>query len=240
MKIGVKIYNEKKFLDYFEDKADFFEVQAIQRYDYDFLKKYKKPFVIHAEHFTQGSNPADETMIKQNLKSLKFAQKLADKTKAKKIIFHPGRIENHDCSKEQSIKFIKGIRDKRILIENLFYKNPVILTPADIKDFMEKTNNKFCFDFSHAIAAANITKVNPYLFIKEFLKLKPAHYHIGGQKINSKVDSHCSFFDKKSDIPIKNFLSLLPSNAEITLEVTKNIKKTEKDLEYVQEIVLGM
>ena len=237
MKIGVKIYKEENFLNYFEDKADFFEVQAIQKYNYDFLKKYKKPFVIHAEHFTQGSNPADKTMVKQNLKSLKFAQKLADETGAKKIIFHPGRIANHNCSKEQSIKFIKDIKDKRILIENLFQDNPVTLTPKDIKDFMEITNHRFCFDFSHAIAAANILKTEPYLFIKDFLKLNPFHYHIGGQKMNSKIDSHFSFFNKKSDIPVKKLLSLIPKDSEITLEVTADIKKTEKDLEYVRKTI---
>ena len=68
MKLGVKTYSDEKFLKYFQDKADFFEIQAIQGRDYSFLKKFSIPFVIHAAHFSQGSNPADKTMTKQNLK----------------------------------------------------------------------------------------------------------------------------------------------------------------------------
>ena len=42
MKIGVKAYYQEDFLDYFIDKADFFEVQGLRGKNYDFLKKYTK------------------------------------------------------------------------------------------------------------------------------------------------------------------------------------------------------
>jgi len=237
MKIGVKTWDSEKFLKHFENQADFFEVQAIQTNDYKFLKKFSKPIVIHAEHFKQGSNPADKTMFKQNLKSINFAIKLADKTNAKKIILHAGAIVNKNCSKQQAIDFIKNIKDKRIIIENLFYNNPVNFNPNDIKEFLKECNCGFCFDISHAIASANIQNLNPYLLIQDFLKLNPSHFHIGGQKMNSRIDSHCSFFNKKSDIPIKKILNLFSKNAEITLETNPDIKKTKKDLEFIKGIV---
>ena len=60
MKLGVKTFFSEEFLDAFADKADFFEVTAIVGNNYDFLKKYSKPIVIHAEHKGFGTNPADK------------------------------------------------------------------------------------------------------------------------------------------------------------------------------------
>ena len=37
MKLGVKIFCDAEFADYFKDKADFLEVMAIQGKDYSFL-----------------------------------------------------------------------------------------------------------------------------------------------------------------------------------------------------------
>ncbi len=237
MKIGVKTYKDEKFLKHFENQADFFEVQAIQKNNYNFLKKFSKPIVIHAEHFKQGSNPADKTMLKQNLKSINFAIKLADKTNAKKIILHSGAIINKNCSKQQSLNFIKKIKDKRIIIENLYMNNSITINPENVKEFLKNTKVGFCFDVSHAIASANIQNLNPHILIQDFLKLKPSHFHIGGQKMNSKIDNHCSFSNPKSDIPLKKILSLYPKNAEITLETTTDIKKTQYDLEFIREII---
>lgn len=238
MKIGVKTFHGKKFLDYFQDKADFFEVQALQKYNHNYLKKYSIPIVIHAEHFSQGSNPADKTMVKQNLKSINFAIKLADKVNAKKIILHPGKIVNENCSKKQSLKFIKNIDDKRIIIENL---TPVFSglckTPFEIKQYLKDAKKGFLFDLSHAFVTANHLSLEPIEIIKKFLKLRPKHFHISGQNKDSKEDQHLSFQNKKANLPYQEILKLYPKNAEITLEVTTNIKKTEYDLEFIRRII---
>jgi len=239
MKLGVKTYSDEKFLEHFKNKADFFEIQAIRRRHYPFihkLKKFTKPIVIHAAHYSQGSNPADKSLYKQTLESLNFAKKLADKTNAKVIVFHPGRLTNKNCSIDNSINFLKENFDKRIHIENLTQIiKSFTTTPDEIKYFLKKTKTKFCFDVNHAIASANNLNKNPMKTIKEFLKLNPTHFHIGGQKINSKKDTHSSF--KKSTIPIKKILSLYPKTAKITLEVTTSIKDTEFDLDYIKKII---
>jgi len=239
MKIGVKTYSDEKFLNHFKDKADFFEIQAIRRRHYPFihkLKKFSKPIVIHAEHYSQGSNPADKNLYKQTLESLNFAKKLANKTNAKIIVFHPGRLTNKNCSIDNSIDFIKQNHDKRIHIENVTQViKSFTTTPKETKYFLEKTKTKFCFDVNHAIASTNKLNKKPMPIIREFLKLKPTHFHIGGQKLNSKKDNHSSF--KKSTIPIKKILSLYPKTATITLEVTTSIKDTEYDLEYIRDVV---
>jgi len=237
MKIGVKTYDNEEFLDYFKDKADFFEVQAIQTNNYDFLKKYSLPIIIHAEHHVNaGINPADKTLINQNLKSINFAIKLADQVNAKKIIFHPGMIRDANCSQEQAINFIKNIPDDRILIENL-PAMPYRLgkTPKELKEFLQKTGKKFCFDLSHAIVTANILKLDKERIIEDFLKLNPVHFHLSGQNWDADTDHHWSF--KDSNIDFKNILKFYPKDAEITLEVTQDIGKNEYDLEYIKEII---
>ena len=65
MKIGVKTFNNPKFLEHFEKDVDFFEVQAIQKNNYSFLKKFSLPIVVHAEHQNFGINISDKS--KENL-----------------------------------------------------------------------------------------------------------------------------------------------------------------------------
>lgn len=243
MKIGVKTYDNEKFLDSFTEIADFFEVQAIQKNDYSFLKKYSIPIVIHAEHYDFGVNYADNSKRDFNMKSINFAIKLADLTNAKKIIVHPGNIEktNSFCSKGNAINFLNEINDKRILIENLPVKenNPLVsslcFSPEQIKEFVNLAGKGFCFDVNHAL----IGKIpGDYGFIRKFVKLNPGHYHIGGQKDNSLTDSHLPLND--SDLNLHKILNQYPKDAEITLETKPNIKDAEKDLEIIKEVVEGL
>ena len=118
MKVGVKTFNNENFLDHFRNKCDFFEVQAIVGNDSSFLKKFKKPFIVHAEHRGFGVNDADSSLHARNLNSFNFARKIADNVKAKHIILHPGIIKNKNCSKEVAVKFFKKIKDKRNCIRN--------------------------------------------------------------------------------------------------------------------------
>ena len=236
MKIGVKTWRSEKFLKHFEKTADFFEVQAIQSENYKFLKKFSKPIVIHAEHSGFGVNPADKTLKKKNLKSINYAIKIADSIDAKKIILHPGFIKNKNCSEQNSIEFIKDLKDKRILIENVVpHNNGLCLTPKQTKNFLKQTNKKFIFDLAHSILTSNYLKKDYEKTIKEFLKLKPKHFHISGQKLKSKKDNHNPL--KKSDLDFKKILKLYPKNAEITLETNPSIKNTEEDIEFIRKII---
>ena len=103
MKLGVKTFNNPLFLEHFKDKADFFEIMAIRINNYNFLKKFQIPMVIHVEHQRFGINIVDKSKYNQNLESINFAKKLADFTNSKKIILHPGIMYNENCSKENSI-----------------------------------------------------------------------------------------------------------------------------------------
>jgi len=236
VKFGVKIYKKEAFLEHFKNQSDFFEIQALQKVNYNFLKKFKQPIVIHAEHQGFGINIANKSKQAKNLKAINFARKLADKTNAKKIIVHPGLIENKNCSEEQSVKLLNKIKDKRIIVESMPLKNNrLCTTPEQTKEFLKKTKTGLCLDLNHSIIAAIRLNKDYIKFLKQFIKLKPKHYHLGGQIIKNKEDhSHKSF--KDSNIPLKKILSILPKSAQVTLEVTTDIEDTEYDLELVKSL----
>ncbi len=241
MKIGVKTFDDEKFLKHFENDADFFEVMAIQKNDYSFLKNFSLPIVIHAEHQGFGINPADISKKELNLKAVNFAREVADMTNAKKIIVHPGAIEkkNPNCSIKNSINFFREINDDRILIENLPGKidsegKRLCQTPHQIRKFINKTKTRFCFDVNHVIQG--FRKFNKkYDFIKRYLKLNPAHYHIGGERFINETREHLSLID--SDLNLKEILKFYPKEAEITLETEVDIKKVESDVEIIKNVL---
>ncbi len=245
MKIGVKTFDSEKFLESFEDRADFFEIMALQRNDYSFLKRFSLPFVIHAEHGRQGTNPADSSKREFNIKSVNFARRIADFTKADKIIVHPGVIEegNKNCSLENAIGFFRGLNDERILVENIFSSESFPLcgrglcdTPYQIKRFLDSTRTGFCFDVNHALLSG--VKLNgDYSFVKGYTDLAPKHYHIGGQKLGGE-DAHRSFMD--SDLDIKKILQYYPHDAEITLETTTDISEVAYDLRIIRKILTDL
>jgi endonuclease IV len=237
MKLGVKTFDNPKFLKYFENKADFFEIMASQKVNYSFLKDFSLPMVIHAEHMGFNMNPADKTKKDINLKSINYAIKIANLANSKKIIFHPGVIENKNCSFEEAVSFINNIQDERIIIENLPLKEESSIslcsTPKNTKKLLKETGKGFCFDVNHSILTSIFLKKNLNYFTKEFLKINPTHFHIGGQKIKFPFKDHLSF--KNSELNIKEILDLYPKNAEITLETETDIKSVDFDLEYIKK-----
>lgn len=238
MKIGLKTFDDEKFLDYFADKVDFFEIMAIESKNYDFMKKYHVPIVVHAQHGGFKINNADKTLQLKNENSVNFAKKIADFTKSNKIVLHPGELSNPDCSLETAILFIKKIKDPRICLENLpnQYKKIKRLgaTPDEMKELLKRTGAKFCFDINHATEAAAGLKKEQIQFLKDFLKLNPDHYHLCGQNLEKGL-SHLDF--ESSNLNLDEIFQILPKNAEITLEVTQDIQKTEKDLETIRRLV---
>jgi len=231
MKIGVKTFDNYNLLKHFKDKINFFEIMAVETNEYDFLKQFKNVEVIHAEHQGFGINPGDKTKQELNKKAIDFAIKLANETNAKKIIIHPGSKRAED-SKEESINFIKKFNDKRIIIENMTYSEGLCFKPEEVKEFLEKTNKKFCLDINHAIESAINLKTDYKEYIKEFINLKPVHYHIGGQNIKLNK-THLSIND--SDFNLKEIFSLIPIDAEITLETTTNIWKIDEDIKIINQ-----
>lgn len=239
MKIGIKAFDDWPFIESLQSKADFVEIMAIEGRDYSFFKNIKIPVIIHMMHNRFGINLSDPTKEEKNISALKFATALADKTNAKKIIVHPGPLENSNCEMDIAERFLKKINDKRVILENhsdyrrLFPKLSFI-EPNEVASFLRKTNKEFCLDINHAISYAIAEKVDYLSFLKEFLKLNPIHFHLGGQKFNP-YQEHLDFSD--SDINLNEIFKILPSDAEVTLEVSKEVDKTAKDIDLIRNIL---
>jgi hypothetical protein len=236
MKIGIKSFDDWPFIESLQNKADFVEIMAIRGRDYSFIKDIKIPVIIHAMHNGLGINPSDPMKDEVNKKAINFAIDLADKTKAIKIIVHPGPLENSNCTMEVSENFLKQFDDKRIILENHAdhrerFPSPSFVTPEQIMPLLKKTKKGFCFDINHAISYALAEKIDISAFLKQFIKLKPAHFHLGGQKFNPYKE-HIDFSD--SDVDLKKVFAILPEDSEITLECLADVKKTEKDIELIR------
>jgi len=236
MKIGIKSYDYVQELEYFKDKADFFEIMAVEGRDYSGFKNFKMPFVIHSQHAIFGINNANKEIYQKNLDSFNYASKVADMLGAKKIVVHPGNIENNNCSENNSINFVKSLKDKRVIIENMPQEKALCHTPEQLKEFVSKAGCGICFDINHAITTAQNLKKDYKEFIKDFVKLKPIHFHLGGHKFTGK--DHLCFAD--SELDLKEILSLLPKDAEITLETSKDIEKTKEDLKIIREVLKNL
>lgn len=231
IKLGVKTFQDKKFLQELEGRADFFEIMAIKGKDYSFLREFSKPIVIHAEHQRFGVNYADNAKCEKNLQSLEFALGVAREYNSQKVIVHAGRLENDGCSIAQAVSLIRSINDERVLIENL-PQNYFCSTPEDIRRFISLSGCSFCFDINHAIQTALSNNLEPYGFIERFIELNPRHYHLGGQKMNSSCIGHKSFRDSEMDM--EKIMKIIPDRAEITLEVTTDVENTKYDVDFVR------
>lgn len=236
MNIGAKTYGDVDFMKKVDNSADFFEIMAIEGKDYSFLKNFSKPIVIHAQHESFGVNNADKTKKIKNLSSISCAIKMADKYKSKKIVLHPGRIDEKNCSEEEAISFINSIKDDRILIENVCYpESNLCLTPESMTRVLKETGKGFCFDINHAIVAAQYLNKDPYSFLEEFSKLKPQLYHLGGQDITLKDKTHLSF--KNSNIDLNKIFKIIKRDIDITLEVTVNPSDTLYDIDFMRKFI---
>ncbi|MDD5700336.1 MAG: TIM barrel protein [Candidatus Nanoarchaeia archaeon] len=236
MKIGVKTFNDPAFLRHFEKDADFFEIMAIEGKDYSFLSEFSKPIIIHAQHHKFGINNSDKTKHQKNSNSIKFARDLANKNQSTKIIVHPGELIDNNCSLQESLSFINSLNDSRTLIENMPHPQKYLCsTPEQMAEYIKETGLGFCFDINHAISAALVVEKDPYSFIEGFVNLKPSHYHLCGHKIKDKDITHLNFVD--SEIDLKKIFSMLPKDAEITLEIPNDVEKTEKDIEMIRSFI---
>jgi sugar phosphate isomerase/epimerase len=237
MKIGVKIFGlkDKKFLDEVIKEADFIETMAIRGGDYSFLKKYQKKIVIHAEHNSFGINPANPLREKENNESINFALKTADLLNAEKIICHPGFLENDKCSEQISIDFFKEIEDERIIIENLplidyygKYIKSLCYNPSSCENFIKKTENGICLDFTHAILSAILLgKKDQNEFVNGYLKMNPRHFHFCDMKL-AKLKDHINLGD--GDLDIEHYKRLIRKDCEVTLETTDNAASVKRDI----------
>jgi len=182
-----------------------------------FWKQFEIPFVIHAPHAKHGMNASIKELEAENIEKIKETFEFANALNAEHIIFHPGTLGDINETVRQFLPFT----DPRFLIENkpgiAFNGNPCLgIEPEEIEFLMEKLGIGFCFDFGHAVCAANLLKREPFKLIEGFLKLKPQMYHLTDGFFTNEMDVHLHYGD--GDFPIGEFLKMIPQNAKITNE----------------------
>lgn len=204
--------------------CSYIELYAVPDSFDSFISVWKNtpvPFVIHAAHYGGGMNLAVPGNWPNNRVLAEEAFRYADVLAADKVIFHTGV----NGTKEETARQIALLGDVRIIIENKPYKGSkgdiicVGSTSDEIEFIMKETDSLFCLDFGHAVSAANSFGTDSVEFVKSFLRLKPAMYHICDGDFNSEYDTHDSF--GKGSYPIKEFLSMLPEAAMITDECSR-------------------
>jgi sugar phosphate isomerase/epimerase len=234
MKIGAKFYHYVEGIESIFDKIDFVEVMAIDNKDYGPFLNSGLPIVIHSQHQIFGVNHADLAKAKRNIDSLNYSIKLANYFGSDTIVVHPGDLKAIDGSLEVSVKTLSEAYDPRLVVENLPYSSQLCNSPQSLEEYLAKINVGFCFDVNHAIHFAESNNLDYLNLTKEFLKFKPRHYHIGGQKLG-KNKSHLAFED--SDIDLVGILSLYSKDARITLETSNDLEKTKKDVDVIRDVI---
>jgi endonuclease IV len=239
MKVGIKIYYpQEDYMKKILEHVDFFEVMAIEAENYEFLKQFDIPFIIHTEHGKFGVNIADPELKERSSKALEFAIKLADMTDARTIIIHPGFVKNGGESEKTSLEFLKNYTDSRIVIENMPIKNDRMRflgnTAEDMARIMRATGFRMNLDVGHSSATASLLGKDHVEFTKSFMGLKPGHYHFSDSKVESGVDMHLHLGE--GNLNLKAFRQMLPKNAWVTIETyTDDFQKQLNDIAFMRD-----
>lgn len=224
---AIRLYDEKVF--------DYIELYVVPD-NLETLSKWKKlniPFIIHNSHFAQGFNLAKREKEKRNREIYEQTKNFADELNAKYIIFHGG-IDGD--IKETAVQ-LAMFNEPRALIEN----KPFVALPNrmggefcrgynidEIKQVIDVANCGFCFDFGHAICAANSLGKDVYKYCEDFLTLKPNMFHLTDlDDINSPYDSHLHL--GTGQLNLKIIFDMIPEKSYITFETIKNSKTDLND-----------
>lgn len=241
LKVGVKFYPEslkRHEMEKVSEKADFIEIMAIRGEDLKWLKDFGIPFTVHCMHFDWGVNPANRNKADFNREALDFARKAADMLDSRLIVAHPGCMENPDCSISDSAAFFRSVEDSRVVIENMPPKTKPVggaeelgRTPEEMKSLMEGSGKGMCLDFGHATASAKPLGMGHLDFIKDFMKLNPAYFHLSDTLVESGQDMHLHL--GKGNMDLKAIKAMIPDGSWVCLETGWGAKagKLLEDLE---------
>lgn len=242
--VGIKIgpQSDLKEFEKTVPYADFIELYGKSGFDYFFVKKYKKPIVVHAPNYSQGINYANSCKEAVNLESLSWAKQTADFFESDKIICHAELIESECCSVENTIDFLKKNFDKRLYIENMPYSSMghqhIGAGPGEIKRIIDETGVKFCLDLSHAAEYAAYVKKDYKKIIDKFLEFNPNHFHLSDSNLDAVFkenfnEVHLNFF--KGNVDLNSIKKLIPENSYVTLETVNIYEEQAKEINFLKE-----
>jgi deoxyribonuclease-4 len=189
------------------------------------------PYMLHCPHSKHDFNLAKKELRGSNAEVFKEVQQFADALNVTKIVVHSGNAG----PLSEAVFQIQQLNEKRILIENkpkygMEGQICVGISPEEISTILKETSlSDFVLDFSHAICAANGNKIDPDQYIRQFISMRPAVFHIGDGLSNGTQDVHYHFGE--GDFDIAKILSYIPENAQVTIETPLNLQNGLKDFE---------
>ena len=245
MKLGLKLWSintdfylqEAKRL-YQEGLFDYIELYVVPN-TIDTIKEWQKlniPFTLHAPHFMHDVNLADSSKEKFNIEIFKQVEGFSDVLNAQYVVVHSGLEGNI----EETIRQLKIIKPKKILIENKPYIAPSKkrqkcrgATIEEINRIIKEIGCGFCLDIGHAICTANSLDKESYSFLAEFNKLNPTCYHLSDNFIESEIDSHMNLGQGSYDF--KRIFDIIDTNKNIAIETKKKNKKNLND--FIEDVI---
>lgn len=238
-------------IDYINDHDDmFFELMAIPESFEETHQFFKdrlnndRPVVIHNAHEAFNFNTGDKSRREANRRMLDESRRFADVFGSEIIIAHAGNGFGKEGHQETVYQF-STFKDERVAIENLPMisdtNNQIMhgLTPEMIKEVQDASGCKFCFDFAHAICAANGLEIDKDEVMQGFADLKPDMYHLCDGDITSGEDVHWHF--GKGTYELDKYLHhFVSSDALVTMETgakPTGIEKWVDDRAYLRALL---
>lgn len=249
MRVGIKQFSDqlglyKEDLIKYKDKYDYIELyvypQAMEFLnDWINLKTaYGIDFTIHAPHFSQQVNLADNSYFDFNKKAYETVNTYAKELDAEYTVVHGGM----DGSVEEIVRQLEIIKPYKMRIENKPYvapRKPDTMvcrgaTVEEIKYIQENYDCGFNLDVGHAFCSAVSQKFDQIEYLKRFLELKPNSYHISDGEYNDRIDIHYHLGD--GDYDWTKIFPLLDKNLNWTLETIT--KKDKNGLDTVMDDII--
>ena len=112
------------------------------------------------------------------------------------------------------------------------------LTPEMIAEIKDASGCKFCFDFAHAICAANSLGLRHDDIMEGFAALKPDMYHLCDGDINGENDVHWHFGEGNYDLD-KYVARYIAPDALATMETggkPTGLQPWINDREYIRKL----
>jgi deoxyribonuclease-4 len=212
------------------------ELAVIPNTDISPFLEYDLPYYIHATTDTHGVNIADPETYAFTTRQINTCIDWADKLNASTIILHPGI-----GSTTAAFRFLKGLHDDRILIENmpkigLRGEQMAGWSPKQIEVLIGNRFG-FCLDLNHAIKASVSSGIPYTKMIRDFLRLDPKMFHIADGFLRDGIDQHLSI--GAGDYNIQELLSYIKHSSShiVTLETgRKNLDSISEDLDNLNKI----
>lgn len=237
MKIGLKLYSTDtelipKAVPLKNTYFNFIELYIIPGSYYktiDAWKEFGVPYIIHAPHSFHDVNLAQANKWEANLLSYNETRLFADNLNSDIIIAHGGNKGSFD----ETIRQIKNIGDKRIVLENkpkLGLNNEICVgwSPAEFKKiFDEHIINGIALDFGHASCAALSSSVDVMDIVKALMFFNPRIFHLTDGHVESEKDTHLNL--GKGNYNLREFVSVIPNNSLVTIETPRNPSNNMED-----------